>query len=218
VAERANKTIQSLIFKYLTDNQTQKYIDKLPKLVDTYNKRGHRTLEYMSPNEADRINNEARVRDIHMTRFAKIPQKKPTLEINQWVRIKIDSKKIGHTARSYKPQWKPEYYMITRINRLKIPLYHLKAVDDNEVILGGFYKNELVPARGDTFYVEEVLDERGEGRNKQILVKWKNFGPRWNSWIQANQVVQHFRRRGLAGGKVTSVNYPIFGPPGYIKK
>jgi len=215
VCERVNKSLQVLIFKFLTDSQSERYIDDLERLVDTYNKRGHRSLRYMSPDEADRRDNELRVREIHMARWEKIPNKQAVFSVRQWVRIKIDSKKIGVTSRAYEKQFKAEYYEVVRINMLKIPLYHLKAVDDDEPILGGFYSNELVACRGEVFYVERVLDERGHGRNRQLFVKWLNFSDRWNSWINAANVVRRYNRRGFAGGKVVSKSFPIYGPPGF---
>jgi len=217
VCERVNRSLQVLIFKYMTDGQTDRYVDQLDALVQTYNRRGHRSLEYMSPAEADRIENEGRVREIHMARWAKIPEKNPVFTVGQWVRIKIDSKKIDVSSRAYEKQFKPEYYEVVRINRLKIPLYHLKVVDDDELVLGGFYRNELVACRGDVFYVERVLNERGVGRNRQIYVKWLNFSDRWNSWIPAANVARRYNRRGFAGGKVKSTAFPIYGPPGYVK-
>lgn len=214
VCERLNKSIQILIFKYLTDNQTTTYIDKLPSLMRSYNGRGHRSLEYMTPDEADLPENEARVRGIHIARWDKIPTKRALCNVGEWVRIKIDSKKIGETSRAYEKQFKPEYYEIVRINRLKIPLYHLKVVDDDDPVLGGFYQNEIVRCRGETFYIEEVLGERGRGRNRMILVKWLNFSDRWNRWIPAANVVRRFNRRGFAGGKVKTTAFPVYGPPG----
>jgi hypothetical protein len=44
VAERANKTIQILLYKYMTKYNTTRYIDILDDIVNTYNTRPHRTL------------------------------------------------------------------------------------------------------------------------------------------------------------------------------
>ena len=53
IAERFNRSLQDLIYKYLTENETRRYVDVLDDLLVTYNNRGHRTLKYMSPNEAE---------------------------------------------------------------------------------------------------------------------------------------------------------------------
>ena len=72
VAERANKTIQILIYKYLTENETLRYIDVLPRLIATYNRRPHRSLDGMSPNQADAPRNEHLVQAVAHERYAKL--------------------------------------------------------------------------------------------------------------------------------------------------
>ena len=45
VFERFNRTIKSRIWTYFTADQTDKYLDILPKLTDAYNCRGTRVRE-----------------------------------------------------------------------------------------------------------------------------------------------------------------------------
>ena len=193
IAERVNKTLQILIYKYLSENETTRYIDVLPQLVDTYNKRGHRTLENMSPLEADLPENEARVQAIFHERYEKLgrERKPPKFEVGTLVRIKVLAKKITNEARAYAEQFKGEYFKIARINRtVAVPLYYLRSVDDGELIEGGFYANELQRIRGDVYKIETVLRRRVRRGVREIFVKWKYFGPRWNEWIPADSVVR----------------------------
>ena len=191
-AERANKTLQILIYKYLTDQETLRYVDVLDQLVSTYNKRGHRSLAQLSPNEADLARNQRRIRDIHMQRYAKVKRKKPTFKLGDMVRIKTESKQIVSSRRAYAEQYHGEYYLIERINRrLPIPLYYLRGMDDGVRIDGGFYANELSKVRGDVFKIERVLQRRGAGRRLQLKVRWKYFGPRWDQWILASDLRAH---------------------------
>lgn len=193
-AERANKTIQVLIYKYLSDQETTRYINVLPNLIKTYNSRGHRNLKYMSPNDADKPENEQRVRAIAVERYSKIRRKSPTLQLGDVVRIKTDPQNVDPARRAYAEQYKGEYFIIIRINKtLPIPLYYLVSMNTNEHIKGGFYSNELSKIQGDVFKIEEVLRERGRGNNKEILVKWKFFNDTHNSWIPARNIVQRFR-------------------------
>lgn len=188
-AERANKTLQIIIYKYLSDKETLKYIDVLDKLVDSYNNRGHRSLEYYTPNEAEQRRNTRTIREIAMKRFNKIKKKSPVLKVGQKVRIKTDAKQIVSSRRAYAEQFHGEYYIITRINdNLPIPVYFLQSMDDGQDIKGSFYKEELQPVEGDTFKIERVLRWRGRGRNRQGFVRWKYFGPRWDQWIPAADI------------------------------
>lgn len=195
IAERVNKTLQILMYKYLSENETTRYIDVLPALVETYNKRGHRTLEGISPEEADLPENEARIQAIFHARYELIGRgrKPPKFKVGALVRIKTLAKKITSSSRAYAEQFKGEYFSIVRINRtLPIPLYYLRSVDTGELIEGGFYANELQRIRGDVYKIERVLRRRVRNGVREIYVKWRYFGDRWNEWIPADNVVRVF--------------------------
>ena len=57
VSERANKSLQVLIYKYPSAKETTRYLDELDRLTDSYNSRPHRSLKEMMPNEADEAAN-----------------------------------------------------------------------------------------------------------------------------------------------------------------
>ena len=192
-AERANKTLQVLIYKYLTQNETLRYIDVLPDLVASYNRREHRSLQNLSPNEADNRQNELQVRNIAIDRFQKVKRKTPKFKIGDMVRIKTDAKQISNARRAYAEQFHGEYFRIIRINkRLPIPLYYIKSMDSGEIIEGGFYANELSQIRGDVFKIDQVLNRRQRRGRREIYVRWKYFGPQWDEWIPETNVVQTY--------------------------
>ena len=189
-AERVNKTLQILIYKYLTDAQSTRYIDKLPLLVSSYNSRGHRGLEFLSPNEAEQPRNQRRVRGIAVSRFAKIKRKSPKFSVGNMVRIKSDSKAIHPDRRAYAQQFRGEYFLIDQVNdTLPIPLYYLKSMDRQDLIDGGFYAEELQRVRGDTFKIERVIRWRRRNGTREGLVRWKYFGPQWDSWVKEADIV-----------------------------
>jgi len=189
LAERANKTIQMMMTKLMRNKMREnkgksRYIDHLPALVQSYNTRGHRTLRGMSPKEADKKKNENRVRKIHVERFNAIPRKQPIFQLNDIVRIKLESKILTPASRSYNPQFSESLYYIVRINtRVRIPMYHLRAAEDDEEIRGGFYAEELTKVGSDEYGVEKILDARKRGRVDEVLVRWRGFSPKWDSWI-----------------------------------
>jgi len=197
IVERANKTIQILIYKYLTDRGETKYIDVLADLVSGYNNRKHRTLNYeYTPNEADLPSNESDVRSIHILRGGKKAlhnkQKRRwnTFDIGDHVRIKTHARAISTARRAYLQQFHGELFTITGINdRMPIKMYFLKSMNTEEDIDGGFYANELVRVRGDLFKIEKILRREGRGRQRRVLVRWKYFDPRWDSWIYERDIV-----------------------------
>ena len=58
--ERFNRTIKERIFKYLSANNTRKYVDVLDLLVDLYNNTIHSSIK-MTPVVASRKENENKV-------------------------------------------------------------------------------------------------------------------------------------------------------------
>lgn len=153
IAERANKSLQILIYKYLTDKEETRYLDVLPLLVKTYNNRKHRSLNYASPNEADKQNNEILIRSMHSIRYAKMSKTKKRstkrsnvmFKVGDMVRVKTEAKAPSKARRAYAEQFHRELYTITGINRrMPVIMYELKHVDSGEDVEGGFYANELV--------------------------------------------------------------------------
>ncbi len=192
-AERVNKTLQILIYKYLTQNETIRYIDVLPKLVETYNKRGHRSLKGMTPNEADRPESGDQIRAINEARFAKIGEKwkaKLPFKVGDLVRLKTLPKKLTSSSRAYAIQFKGEYYRIIRINRnLPIALYYLRDLSAEKNVPGGLYANELVRQRGELWKIEKVLKRKRVRGRVKIYVKWRYWGPKFNEWLWEDETV-----------------------------
>ena len=195
IVERFNKTIQVMIYKYMTQNETNVYIDVLQDLVSAYNSRGHRTLKFISPNEADLIENHNQILKIHIDRYDKIEKKrkKPKHKLGDTVRIRVLPYKF---ERAYSELYKKEYFEIVDIkNEMSIPMYILKSKNTSEVIKGGFYSNELSKIEGEIFKISEVLRRRGKGKNRQLFVKWRDFDDSHNQWIKASDVVQVYGKK-----------------------
>ena len=58
--ERFNRTIKEKMFKYLSANNTRKYVDVLDLLLDQYNITIHSSIR-MNPKEESRKDNENKV-------------------------------------------------------------------------------------------------------------------------------------------------------------
>lgn len=199
MAERANKTLQSLIYKYINNREGHRYIDALPELVRSYNERGHRTLKGMSPAEADLPENEARVQAIFHRRYEKMGraranrQRNARFKVGDLVRLKTEANKISSARRSYAQQFHGEYYRITRINRtLPIPMYYLRSLDTNEHIEGGLYAEQLQRVRGNVWLIERVHRREVRRGVPYIFVKWMWFGPRHSEWIREDAVTRAY--------------------------
>ena len=198
VAERVNKTLQILLFKYLTENETFRYLDKLEAMVQTYNTRPHTSLAGMTPEEADRPANQARLQAVFHEKYAKVAgtrRRKVKFAVGDIVRVKTLSKKISPTNRSYAHQFTKEFFTVTRINRtLPIPLYYIRSMDTNDDIDGGFYAEELQRQRvdDDEWKVERVLARRTVRGVRMVKVKWMHFSPAHNSWVREADITRRY--------------------------
>ena len=142
IAERFNRTLQNLIYPYLTHNNTKRYIDVLPDLLHTYNSRVHRTIK-MSPNKAEKSENHNLVRQNLGLYYDKSisKRKKPRLKVGEIVRIKSQK---GAFNKGYRPSFSELLYEITAVKTsLPMPMYSLRDVQDGEEIIGGFYEEEI---------------------------------------------------------------------------
>ena len=192
IAERCNRSIQILIYKYLTEKGEERYIDALPALIRSYNNRVHRSLGLHSPNFADKRKNELLIRGLHARRYAERQRRKKKLRFRRGdkVRVKTYGTGISTVRRAYLQQFKGELFTVETINTtLPIPMYNIRSMDTDELIEGGFYAGELQKVSGDSFKIEKVLRRRGQGENEEYFVKWKYFGPRWNSWVKKSDFV-----------------------------
>lgn len=199
IAERANKSLQILLYKYLTDSEGVRYIDELRRLVRTYNHRPHRTLDGLTPAQADLPGNEAAVQAIFHARYEKLGRGRRRRQLNarfavgDLVRVKTDPGKVSSSRRAYAEQFHGEYYRVVRLNRtLPVPMYYLQSLDTGERIADGFYAEELQRCRGNVYLIERVHRRERRRGVTWLLVKWKWFGPRHTSWVRERDVVRAY--------------------------
>ena len=182
--ERFNRTLQLLTYKFLTENETYRYIDVLPDLLLAYNTRKHRMIG-MTPLEAEKQENSTQVRLANEKRYVKARRSNPKYKVGQDVRISIQK---GKFSRGYDPQQIEEVFKIKSISTtLPIPLYTLQNYDSNEVIEGKFYEYELTPVKKETFAIEKVIRTKHKKGEKFLLVKWRGY--KEPSWIKESDIV-----------------------------
>ena len=188
--ERFNRTLQQLIYKYMSENETNTFIKVLPDLVKTYNHRIHRMIQ-TTPYIAETDSNVAlKIRLLASKNNEKIKKVKPKFKVNDYVRI---SKQKTKFSRGYDEQTQREIFRIWKIDvNKKIPLYYLESYDKSEKIQGGFYSFELTLIDTVIFRIEKVLRKRKFRGKNQIFVKWKGFNDTYNEWIDEDNVEQIF--------------------------
>ena len=185
--ERFNRTLKTLMYRYMTSRETERFIDVLPRLVETYNSREHRMIG-MSPNEAEKEENANLIREKQEENYARRTRKTPRFKEGTTVRI---SKLKGQFDRGFDEQFHEEIFKIKKVfTRLPIPTYQLETFDGDEIIEGNFYGNELaVVDPPELFKIEKIIRRKKDSKTgkKLVLVKWRGY--RNPSWIPESDVV-----------------------------
>jgi transposase InsO family protein len=189
--ERFNRSIQSLIHAYMTEHATSTYIDVLPRLMRTYNRRPHRAIGGLAPAEAENPANAERVQDALNKYYMKslTRRKKPRYKVGDTVRLQ----RLRHVfARGYAAIFTDELFKIKEVHtRMPIPTYTVTDWNDTEegAVNGRFYENELqlVDTSDGTFRMNVLREEKRQGET-WLFVHWHGFGPEHDSWIPATNV------------------------------
>lgn len=185
LVERFNRTIMEKIFRYFTHNNTQRYIDVIQDLVDGYNASVHSTIR-MKPRDVDLYN--AALAYQNLKRNFRVADTLQKFNVGDTVRI---SKQKGTFEKGYKTNWTEEFFKVYRVVKHRRPIVYMLEDVEGEKILGTFYTEELqkITKDQDTLYaIEYIVQAKGKGRSRKVLVKWKGFPKKFNSWIPASSV------------------------------
>ena len=189
-AERAIKTIKSRLVRYMTHQQTHRWVDVLQKVTESYNATYHRSikrtpksvkakdsvalwkLQYDSQPKSSR-QGPLRVRDY-------------TFKVGDLVRVSFLRRAF---QREYDERWSRELFVVNdRFMSDNIPQYRLKDYA-GEVVSGTFYEQQLKRAfEQNRYLVEKVLRSRKRGGQKQLLVRWRGWPPKYDSWVSEEDI------------------------------
>lgn len=186
-AERAIKTIKSRLIRYMTRHQTHRWVDVLPKVTESYNNTYHRSikrtpqsvkakdsvelwkLQYdLLPKTSSKTLKKQRVRDYKF-------------KVGDLVRVSFLRRAF---QREYDERWSRELFVVNqRFMSEGIPQYRLKDYA-GEVVDGTFYGQQLKKAfEQERYLIEKVLRSRKRGGQKQLLVRWRGWPSKYDSWI-----------------------------------
>lgn len=140
VAERMNRTIKDKMYKFMSANNTQRFVDALPKLVRAYNEKTvHRSIG-MAPADVNKANSVAVWEKLYRGERDQTRKHRPKLKVGQRVVI---SKETDIFSRGYTKNWQAEIFTIERrVNPYYPYRYHLSD-SSGEQLLGSFYEHEL---------------------------------------------------------------------------
>ena len=184
IVERFNRTLKEKMWKYFDEVGNKRWIDVINDLVYNYNNSYHTSIK-MKPVDASKKKNEAQVRE-NLYGDIKLNLKPPKFKVGDKVRI---SKWKNIFAKSYVGNYTTELFTISKVLYTDPITYKVKDWNDEE-IEGTFYEQELVKynKQDEDYEVEKILKTRTKNGKKELFVKWKSYGPEFNSWISAENL------------------------------
>lgn len=187
IVERFQRTLKTKMWRYFTHNNTYRYIDILDNLLYSYNHSFHRSIK-MKPCDVNSSNIMTVWRNLYSDSTKLSKTYKPKFSIGDYVRIT----KYKHIfQKGYETNWSDEIFVITSIiDRSPWVVYTLKDLQ-NETITGTFYEKELQKVSHDSsskYKIDKILSTRYSGLRKELLVKWKGYPNKFNSWILASSL------------------------------
>ncbi|KYN09269.1 hypothetical protein ALC57_18621 [Trachymyrmex cornetzi] len=95
--------------------------------------------------------------------------------------------------KGYEAKWSEEIFQIYIVLDCRNPrVYELRDLA-GEVIDGIFYEQELARVEKNVeeeqFIVDRVIKSKGRGANKQVLVSWRGYPSKFDSWIPASSLI-----------------------------
>ena len=178
--ERIIRTIRLACSRYFESTNTRRWIDFLPKFVDSYNDREHSTTKRRPLDLAmDPMLTPSTPR-IKKTETARLPP------IGSLVRLNLHRGVFGKESRG---TWSKEVFrVIQHRTALPIPMIYIEDLM-GEPISGGLYPQEYQSVEWDGIRkVAQVLKTRTRKGIKEYLVSYDGWAPKFNEWITDPQI------------------------------
>lgn len=183
IIERYNRTLKTKMWKYFTWKNTLKYVDVLPKLLQSYNNSFHRSIK-TKPVLVSKANESKVWHTLYDEKPSKVVFK---FKVGEQVRI---SKAKRTFEKGYLPSWTTEIFTISERLPRNPPVYKLKEFDGEE-LEGTFYEKELVRVvkkADDLYKIEKILGKRKRGKHVEYLVKWVGYPEKYNSYVSSKDL------------------------------
>ena len=193
LAERLIRTIKAKLYRYMTHNNTKKYIDILPDIIESYNNSPHSSIgNKQTPLQVHNLTSPLSIKKqfFHMYKNSQTKSSKTSsmLHVGQYVRI-ADEHRNSKFRRGYTVQNTIEIFKVRHIDSSQKPtVYNLEDLNGNP-ITGIFYRDELTPTHLPKVFHIDVLKSKSIKGRKKYFVRWRGYPDSFNSWIDQDQML-----------------------------
>lgn len=193
--ERVIKTLKSKLMRYLTDRNTNRWVDVIQEIVDSYNNTFHYGIR-ATPAFIDASQEKRLWWQQYIPREKYDPQKRYQMRRRVQFAFKVgDMVRVNKVKkafqREYGQKWTGEVFKIQRrFGLMRLPKY--KLVDwANDPIDGTFYQNELqrvIVPPNTLFMVESILDRKIERGVSWVYVHYAFWPKKFDEWIREDSL------------------------------
>ena len=103
------------------------------------------------------------------------------------------SKEEAKFAKSSEENFSTDVFRIVKVfPRTPRPVYDLEDLN-KQAIQGHFYQEELTPvsvSKDTVFKIDKIIDTRMRRGIKEHKVRWLGYGPEFDSWVKASDIVK----------------------------
>lgn len=184
MVERAIRTLKTKIYKYFTNKVTHKWINILPKVVESINNSVCRSTGY-TPNSFNFNNAEERIKKLYKNN----DDNNLSTALNKGDKVRVVKNRTTF-KKGYLPSFSDEIFTIHQVLPTN-PITYVIINHDNIIQNGKFYQPELCPVEqnDETIYRIIILKERKKKNIKEYFVSWVGYDDNHNSWIPETDLV-----------------------------
>ena len=200
--ERLNRTIKTRLEKVFTASHSNRWIDVLPGLMETYNSSKHSSIK-MSPEQASKPENQQRLHDLQYKdadKHLEEPSQPSKIKLNTWMRI---SRQKGVFEKGYERLWSEEIFRVISILHTSPRVFEVEDLL-GERVLGAFYTEELQQTQQDPngkFLIQSIIDSKIQNVRGQVpismkKVQWFGYEAKFDSWVDEKSITLFPGRKG----------------------
>ena len=173
--ENYQGTLKRLLARRLTFRKDRSWTKVLQEAVKTYNHTRSPTLDNLSPKEASKGDNIARLQGFYLKKRARkvrpYLKQKPAFHIGQYVKILLTNEKLRQ--RCDRKRFSEENYVISYITKTVPFTYRVKSLGKR-----AFYKEQLTPVLDPKLVKESLTNKRilTIMEKRKFPIKWLRSG------------------------------------------
>ena len=191
IAERFIRSIKVKTGKYIVEYNKLDIDKAIPRLVQAYNIRKHRTLEGYCPLEVHLMTKWSEIRllssAINKTCTKRIKLVKDEHAKGTVVRLRLESSN-SFSNRAHNIVNSSELFLVQEVQKTTPVTYKICSLDKREEVRGVFYHNEIQPALDSGVYKVKVIKRKCIRKKLMYLVQYINYPDHPNEWISQSQL------------------------------